>query len=164
MRAAKTAQIIVVGCLVAVIVLALLSVVATLRPPAPGAEPERATDVRRFASPDLPLDQGLALVLFLAMDCPHCVETARMIATFDAAAHGLRVYFMLSGKPEEVEPFLQTLGTWPLYRLVPPGEFAEFVGDDPPAIYLLADGRLRAQWPGRRFNLAALVDELSRVH
>jgi hypothetical protein len=126
------------------------------------AAPARVLDFERFASAELPLNRGRALVLFLSPTCSHCLETARWVGAFDAEAHGLRVYFAILGKPEEVEPFCQTIEAWLPYFLVTPRDYADFAGDDPPTIYLLHHGRVSAQWPGSRFNLEVLGDQLRR--
>lgn len=146
-------------------ILFALSRMTHLIPPPAGAVPEpmQVRDFSRLASPELPLDRGLALVVILAMDCSHCIETARLIGTFDAAAHGLQVYFVLYGDPAEVDPFFATIGTTPPYCLATAEDYADFAGEDPPAIYLLRDGSIRAEWPGTRFNLVVLADEISRA-
>lgn len=144
-----------------VIVIALSLILRTLPRPtaaAPGLAPAR--DFGRFASPELPLDRGRVLVVVLAMDCERCVETARLIGTFDAAAHGLQVYFVLFGPPAEVDPFFATIGTRLPYCLATAADYADFAGEDPPAIYLLKDGAIQAEWPGTSFNLVVLNDEL----
>jgi len=159
----KTSRVLVAVVAILVILLALSRMVHTLSPPGGKVpEPTPVRDLSRFASPELPLDRGTALVVVLAMDCSHCIETARLIGTFDAAAHGLQVYFVLFGPPAEVDPFFATIGTRLPYCLATAADYADFAGEDPPAIYLLKDGSIRAEWPGARFNLVVLGDELSR--
>lgn len=150
------------AALAAVAALIALALLLPARQPKVSERPTPARDVRRFASADLPLDRGLALVLFLSMDCSHCLETARLVGGFDAAAHNLGVYLVLLGRPDEVEPFFQTIGARLPYCLAAPQDYAPFVDDVPPTLYLLADGAVRAQWPGGRFNLELLKAELSR--
>ena len=123
---------------------------------------EQARDIGRFASPEFPLNRGLVLLVFLSTDCSHCLETARQIATFDAAAHDLRITFILLGRPAEVEPFFQSVGTWTPYQLATPQDYADFAGEDPPTLYLLSHGSVLAQWSGSHFNLDVLSAELSR--
>jgi len=119
-------------------------------------------DFSRFASPELPLDRGLALVVVLAMDCGHCRQTAQMVGTFDAEALGVRIYFILSGKPDEVDPFFAAIGASAPYHLATKGEYLNLVADDPTAVCLLRNGELRTEWPARDFNLRALREELAR--
>ncbi len=130
---------------------------------AAGAAPEHTLDVGRFASPEVPLDRGLALVLFLSPDCSHCIEAARLVGTFDAAAHGLRVYYVLLAKPEEIEPFFQSIGHAAPYCLATAPDYAEFAGDFPPTLYLLNDGRVSVRWLGWDFNLKKLSEALPQA-
>lgn len=130
---------------------------------AAGAAPEHALDVGRFATPELPLDRGLALVLFLSPDCSHCIEAAGLVGTFDAEAHGLRVYYVLLAKPKEVEPFFQTIGHAAPYCLATPQDYAEFAGDFPPTLYLLNHGQVSARWLGWEFNLTKLSEALQQA-
>jgi len=129
------------------------------RVPAP---PVRVLDLSRFASPELPLDRGLALVVFMAMDCAHCIEAAQMIGNADLGAQGVSACFIMLGKPEEVGPFFDRIGAWVPYILTTPADYAEFAGEDPPGIYLLEQGAVRAHWSGSAFNLTVLRDELGR--
>ncbi|MBN2449070.1 MAG: hypothetical protein JXR77_01695 [Lentisphaeria bacterium] len=145
---------------------ALAATVALIVFRAPRAEPQPAPDAtldfRRFASPEFPLNQGLALVVFLSADCSHCMETARYVAGLDTEEHGTRVYFVILGEPAEIDSLLHTLGAQLPYCVATPLDYAEFAGDDPPTLYLLRDGRPEARWPGSIFHVDLLHEAQNR--
>lgn len=149
------------GLLASVTLLVVLLGTATVwlrRSASPAGAPAdlSAVDLRRLASAEVPLDRGRTLVVVLSADCSHCLETARLIGRFDGQTYRLGLYFVILGKPEELEPFFQSIEAWPPYRLASAAEYAEFGGDDPPTIYLLSDGLVQARWAGAAFNLDVL--------
>jgi hypothetical protein len=147
--------------LVASLAILVLTVMLT-RPPENVPEPTR--DLSRFVSADLPIDQGLALVVFLSTDCGHCDIVATMLSEFDAKAHGLGVYFMLYGRPEEAQPFLARTGMLDVpHRMLTAEEYAEYTSQDPPQLYLLRNGKLEVEWPGARFSLQGLQDAIAAL-
>lgn len=141
-------------------VLACLIALLVWRRPAAEEPPAPMPDFSRFVSPELPLDQGLVLVVVLATDCHNCIDTARLIGTFDAAAHDLRVFFILYGEPGELEVFWAEVGTTVPYCLVTAHDYAELAGENPPAMYLLENGVAREYFPGNSFNLIVLCEKL----
>jgi hypothetical protein len=143
------------------LVTAVMAAILLTRSPAK-ATPPPLPDLRALASPEFPIDQGKALVLVLAMDCGHCIQAAEQVGTFDTEANDLHVFFLLYGRDEEVDLFFAQVGKRFPYRLATDQEYADFGGDDPPAVYLLRDGKTRARWMGYRFNLQVLQTELAR--
>lgn len=144
--------------LVAVVVL----VVVLLNRPADTKAPPSLPDLTRLASPDFPIDRGTSLVLVLAMDCDHCILAAQHAAAFDAKAYGLDIYCLLYGQPKEVDVFFAKVGAQFAYRLATAQEYADFAGDDPPAVYLLRNGKTQAVWTSYRFEPQALRAELAQ--
>lgn len=161
-RARKARRAIVAAVAVVVLLVAVFRIAHALHRPSPPATPPPNRDFSRFASPELPLDRGLALVVVLAMDCGHCRETAKIVGTFDAEALAVGIYFILSGKPEEVDPFFEAIGASVPYHLATMAEYLDLVADEPTAVCLLSNGQMRAEWPPRQFSLRALRDELAR--
>ncbi len=141
-------------------VLAFLAVLPLWRRPAAEEPPEPLPDFHRFAPAGMPLDQGLVLVVVLAMDCHNCIDTARLVGTLDAVAHGLRVFFILYGEPGELDVFWAEVGTEIPYCLASAHDYAELAGENPPAIYLLENGVTREVIPGNSFNLIVLLEKL----
>ena len=142
-------------------VLPLLIALLLWRRPNTEVPPAPLPDFSRFASAGMPLDQGLVLVAVLAMDCHNCIETARLIGTFDAAAHDLRVFFILYGEPGELEVFWAEVGTEVPYCMASAHDYAELAGEEPPTMYLLEDGSVRKCFAGNRFSLLILCEELA---
>ncbi len=130
------------------------------RPAAPEQPPP--ADLRRLASPELSLDQGLTLAVLLSLDCQHCLETARLLAGADTESLGLRVVFLLLGEPRGVDAFFDQVGARVPYALISPADYAEFAGSDPPTLYLLNHGAVAARWSGTGFSLEALRDAAAR--
>ncbi len=151
------------GCLLGALAILLVVLILRERPRAAVHSSERASRFARFASPAFPLDRGRALVAFFTTDCRHCEETARQIALLDTGAIGLSVYFVFLGDREQIEPFFDTTGTRAPYRMTSADVFFDFVEVESTALFLLEEGRVRAQWAGSAFNLDALIRELSEA-
>lgn len=161
-EARARAKRVVIGLLGFLLVAVVVLVVVLVSRPAGRKTPPPLPDLTRLASPDFPIDQGKALVLVLAMDCDHCILAAQQTATFDAKAYGLNVYCLLYGQPEDVDAFFAEVGAQFPYRMATAQEYADFAGDDPPAVYLLRNGKTQAMWISCRYELPALRTELAR--
>ena len=151
-----------IGVLGFLLVSVVVLVVVLICRPASKETPPSLPDLARLASPGFPINHGTVLVLVLAMDCDHCIQAAQQAAAFDAKAHGVDVYCLLYGQPKEVDPFFARVGSQFPYRLATDQEYADFAGDDPPAVYLLRHGKTQAVWISYRFDLPALRAELAR--
>lgn len=120
-------------------------------------------DVSRFASSQFPFDRGLSLLVFLSTDCEHCREAARLLGTFETAAHALNIYFIILGEPAEVAHLFAACGIQVPYRLANPDDYFKFVGDDPPTFFLLNNGHVAYRWEGSTFHLDALREKLAET-
>ena len=157
---------IVVRVAAALVIALAIDIALVLRPgQRPSTPPPTASERNpaALATSAAPFDQGLALLLFLTPDCGHCLQVARSLATFKAVEYGLSLYGAFLGQEDEVDTFFQETGTEFPYVLVPPETYAAYTREDPPTIYLLDQGSVRAQWTGSQFNRQALIEALPKT-
>jgi hypothetical protein len=101
--------------------------------------------------------EGDHIVAFLSLDCEHCQELALNLGALQAADESLpSVYVIYLGEESQVEEFGAVTGTAFPWMIPDPGDFFNMIGDAPPRLYLIKDGRVKQFWDGESIDLEAL--------
>lgn len=94
------------------------------------------------------LTRGDKLVAVFNADCEHCQETAQTLdelAKKNAAIPKIYV-LMFSEDESAVSAFSEKTHTNYPYHLITASEFFDLIGDSPPRVFWLQDGRIKARW------------------
>lgn len=94
------------------------------------------------------LTRGDKLVAVFNADCEHCQETAQTLdklAKKNAPIPKIYV-LMFSEHDSAVSAFMEKTHTNYPYHLITANEFFDLIGDSPPRVYWLQDGRIKARW------------------
>lgn len=94
------------------------------------------------------LTSGRKLVAVFNADCEHCQETARELSMLAAQSKNFPPIYvlMLSESAEAVAGFAAKTATNFPYHLISAPDFFALIGNSPPRVYWLEDGKVRARW------------------
>ncbi len=94
------------------------------------------------------LTSGDKLVAVFNADCEHCQETARELGELAKnSANFPEIYIlMFSESDSAISAFSKKTDTDYPYHLITEDEFFDLIGNSPPRIYWLQDGKIKAQW------------------
>jgi uncharacterized membrane protein YphA (DoxX/SURF4 family) len=94
------------------------------------------------------LTEGDKLVAVFNADCEHCQETARELGTLaDGNVNFPQIYVLIFGEnAAAVSAFSEKTNTHYPYHLILENEFFDLIGDAPPRVYWLQNGKIRARW------------------
>lgn len=94
------------------------------------------------------LSSGDKLVAVFDADCEHCQETARELGALAAqSANFPPIYvLMLSENTAAISAFAEKTATNYPYHLISAQDFFALIGNNPPRLYWLQDGKVRARW------------------
>lgn len=130
-----------------------------VQPAGGGAVPgkSRFARFREFDRGPAELTAGICLVAFVSLDCEHC--RALMTRVGEAARRESLppVYMLCYGDAEELSLFQSETGADFPAACIEPGVFFDFIGKEPPRVYLLEDGQVRAFWDTDTFDPAQLA-------
>jgi hypothetical protein len=96
------------------------------------------------------LSDGDKLLCVFNLDCEHCQEAARELASLQRDGTPLPEVYVLFFSEDTVTPdsfFTVTNSRFP-YRMIELSEFLDFIGNAPPRIYWLKEGRIEQFWDG----------------
>lgn len=96
------------------------------------------------------LTQGDNLIAVMDVNCEHCQFTAKQLGELTRRTSGLPpIYLLMYGEVEganSVQYFLFLTSTNFPYHKIGEDEFFNLIGSEPPRIYWLHDGKIKAQW------------------
>jgi len=94
------------------------------------------------------LTNGSKLVAVFNADCEHCQETARELDALAAkSAEFPQIYVLMFGEnAAAVSAFAEKTATNYPYHLISAPDFFALIGNSPPRMYWLQDGKIRARW------------------
>lgn len=94
------------------------------------------------------LTRGDKLVAVFNAECEHCQETAQTLdeLTKKIAALPPIYVLMFSEHDSAVSVFSEKTHTHYPYHLITVNEFFDLIGDSPPRVYWLQEGRIKARW------------------
>lgn len=96
------------------------------------------------------LTQGDRLIAVMDVNCQHCQAVAKELGEFDSSTDKLLpLYFLLYQEKEggnSVEYFFYLTNTNYPYHTIGEDEFFSLIGNAPPRIYWLHDGKIKAKW------------------
>ncbi len=94
------------------------------------------------------LTSGDNLVAVFNADCDHCQETARALgALAEQSGTFPQIYvLMFSAHDSLLSAFARKTHTNYPYHLIAENEFFDLIGNSPPRIYWLRDGKIKARW------------------
>ncbi len=96
------------------------------------------------------LSDGEKLLCVFNLDCEHCQEAARELASLQRDGTPLPEVYVLFFSEDAVTPdsfFTVTNSRFP-YRMIELAEFLDFIGNAPPRIYWLKEGSIERFWDG----------------
>ncbi len=94
------------------------------------------------------LTSGEKLLAVFNAECEHCQQTAKELRAL-AEQHVLlpEIYVLLFSENEAmISIFWEITGVSYPYHLISEAEFFDLIGDSPPRIYWLNDGKVKARW------------------
>ena len=96
------------------------------------------------------LTQGDNLIVVMDVNCEHCQAAAKELGELDHSKNSLPpIYLLLYGEDEgvnSVQYFFYCTSTNFPYHKIGEDEFFNLIGSNPPRIYWLHDGKIKAQW------------------
>jgi len=94
------------------------------------------------------LTSGNKLVAVFNADCEHCQETARELSALAAkSAEFPPIYVLMFSENEAaISVFVEKTNTNYPYHLITAQDFFALIGNSPPRVYWLQDGRIQARW------------------
>jgi len=94
------------------------------------------------------LTSGDKLVAVFNADCEHCQEAARELGELAEKSAGFpKIYvLMFSESDSSISAFSKKTDTDYPYHLITEDEFFDLIGNSPPRIYWLQDGKIKTQW------------------
>jgi len=94
------------------------------------------------------LSSGSKLVAVFNADCEHCQETARELGALAAKnAEFPQIYVLMFGEnAAAISAFAEKTATNYPYHLLSEQDFFALIGNSPPRLYWLQDGKIRARW------------------
>ncbi|NUO83729.1 hypothetical protein HUU05_26940 [candidate division KSB1 bacterium] len=94
------------------------------------------------------LTSGDQLVAVFNADCDHCQETARELGALAEQSDNFpQIYvLMFSTHDSLLAAFAQKTHTSYPYHLIAENEFFNLIGNSPPRMYWLRDGKIKARW------------------
>lgn len=100
------------------------------------------------------LNKGEKLVAVFNLDCEHCQQTAYEMGLLYKENHKKlpELFCLIMGEPEQVDPFFKKAQSGFPYRMISENEFFSLIGNEPPRIYRLLDGRIKDTWD-RHFTM-----------
>ncbi len=144
------------------VTMALVAVIAVFvffptrsRPgPDDGRDGSRFARFTAFSNGSVDLTEGTVIVGFMSLDCDHCrAVTRELVASADALPP---VYLVCLGAESMVMEFQIETGSDFPYLIAEPGTYFEFIGNLPPRVYLLRDGKEVAHWDEAAFSVDAV--------
>ncbi len=138
---------------------AFLAVAAVLTfaitPPRPVRQSSEFSRFRQFSHGPVDLTRGAKIVAFFSLDCAHCKDTAADLAGVNEQQ--FPVYMIFLGEPEMVPQFLaEAQVDFPWLLVEDPRVFLTFIGNKPPRVILLQDGKRLRHWDQEDFDAAAV--------
>jgi len=112
---------------------------------------------REFDGSPVDLTLGTCLVVFVSLECEHCQALTTRLGEVTRQQALPPVYLVCYGDAGELPRFLAETGAEFPAACVEPEVFFEFIGKDPPRLYLLGDGQARAFWDVDTFDPAQLA-------
>jgi hypothetical protein len=132
--------------------------VLVVRPPHPPVPPPTRPFAAfpAFPGASKPLGEGVSVLAFFSATCDHCKAASKALLDVQAVA---AVYAVFFEEESEVLDFHATTDTFgvPWIRL-DPALFFEHIGEAPPRVYVLNDGKVVRYWDGE-----VSVDELRQT-
>ncbi len=94
------------------------------------------------------LTEGNKLVAIFYIDCEHCMKTANDIIQLEDETTKFQNFFILFGGEEEdnVQTFFDEANIAHPYLRIPLDDFFDLIGNSPPRIYWLQDGKVKEFW------------------
>ena len=94
------------------------------------------------------LTGGSRLVAVFNADCEHCQETARELGALAAKSAGFpQIYVLMFGEnAAAISAFEEKTATNYPYHLISEQDFFALIGNSPPRVYWLQDGKIQARW------------------
>ncbi len=94
------------------------------------------------------LTEGDKLVAVFNAECEHCQETARELGAFSGKQVNFpQIYILMFGENEAaVSSFSEKTNTHYPYHMISENEFLDLIGNTPPRIYWLQNGKIQALW------------------
>jgi len=114
------------------------------------------------------LTGGSKLVAVFNADCEHCQETARELGALVAKnANFPPIYVLIFGEnAAAISAFAEKTATNYPYHLLTEQDFFALIGNSPPRVYWLQDGKVKARWDEEYANniLSALnIEATARI-
>ncbi len=94
------------------------------------------------------LTSGDQLVAVFNAECEHCQETAMELRTLAEHSTGFpQIYvLMFGGSDSTIAAFSEKTHTSYPFHVISESEFFDLIGNTPPRVYWLQDGRIKARW------------------
>ncbi len=94
------------------------------------------------------LTQGDKLVAVFNAECEHCQETAQSLDELSKINEKIPEIFVLmfSEHDSAISAFMEKTHTAYPYHPISANEFFDLIGESPPRVYWLQDGRIKARW------------------
>ncbi len=94
------------------------------------------------------LTEGNKLVAIFYIDCEHCMETAKEIIKLeDETTKFQNLYILFGGEEEDnVQTFFDEVNIEHPYLRIPIEDFFDLIGNSPPRIYWLQNGKIKEFW------------------
>jgi hypothetical protein len=112
---------------------------------------------REFDGQIADLTKGTCLVAFVSLECEHCHDLVSSLGERSRQGPLPPVYLICYGKAADAPAFLAQTNTAFRFTCVEPGVFFNYIGENPPRLYLLQNGQVRAFWDRDTFDPAQLA-------
>ncbi len=135
-----------------------VAAVLVLRPPLKAAPPAALPFAAFPAFPDAPkpLNQGVSVLAFFSATCEHCKASSKALLELRSLTAVYAVFFEEESAVTAFQAETDTFGV-PSIRL-DPAQFFEHIGEAPPRVYILNDGKVVRFW-----DAETPVDELRQA-
>lgn len=100
------------------------------------------------------LTDGDKLVAIFFIDCEHCMHTAKTIVKLENETSKFNnLYILFAGEEtDSVQSFLKTTNIQHPYLRISIDDFFDLIGNSPPRIYWLNDGKIKKYWDDNFHN------------
>ncbi|MFQ5583265.1 MAG: MauE/DoxX family redox-associated membrane protein [Calditrichia bacterium] len=94
------------------------------------------------------LNRGEYLIAVFSLDCPHCQQTAKALGQLEKGMDHLPQIYCLFWQEDTttVKTFFRLTGTEYPYHEISADEFFNLIGEAPPRLYRIRDGKIVEYW------------------
>ncbi len=106
--------------------------------------------------------EGDWLVAFFSLDCDHCKDVAMEMGIW-RRGRAVNIFSVFLGEGNQVKDFYRETDTKFPYVIASPIDFFNFIGNAPPRVYSLREGKILAFWELDNFSTAAIDAHLTEI-